>query len=36
MFEAVEAGHGEQFMAVRPYLGAIMEPTNRKFLRSMI
>lgn len=27
-FEAVEAGHGEQFMAVRPYLGAIMEPAN--------
>jgi len=27
-FEAVEAGHGEQFMAVRPYLGAIAEPDN--------
>jgi len=27
-FEPLEAGQGEQFMAVRPYIGAIMEPTN--------
>lgn len=25
----MEAGQGEQFMAVRPYEGAIFEPTNR-------
>ncbi len=28
MFEVMEAGQGEQFMAVRPYEGAIMEPDN--------
>ncbi len=27
-FEPLEAGQGEQFMAVRPYEGAIMEPAN--------
>ena len=27
-FEVMEAGQGEQFMAVRPYEGAIVEPTN--------
>jgi WD40 repeat protein len=27
-FDATDAGHGEQFMAVRPYLGAIVEPAN--------
>ena len=27
-FEGADAGSGEQFMAVRPYEGAIMEPTN--------
>jgi len=32
-FEAQEAS-GEQFMAVRPYIGAIVEPDNRKLLTS--
>jgi WD40 repeat protein len=27
-FECMDAGQGEQFMAVRPYMGAIMEPDN--------
>lgn len=27
-FEGADAGSGEQFMAVRPYEGAIVEPTN--------
>jgi WD40 repeat protein len=27
-FEGADAGSGEQFMAVRPYAGAIIEPTN--------
>lgn len=27
-FEGADAGSGEQFMATRPYEGAIMEPTN--------
>jgi hypothetical protein len=27
-FEAMDAGAGEQFMAVRPYVGAIKEPDN--------
>jgi hypothetical protein len=27
-FDAMDAGAGEQFMAVRPYKGAIMEPDN--------
>lgn len=27
-FEGADAGSGEQFMAVRPYEGAIIEPTN--------
>ena len=26
MFEVEEAGEGEQFMAVKPWLGAIVEP----------
>ena len=30
LFEAVDAGAGEQFMAVKPWIGAIMEPTSRK------
>lgn len=30
MFEAVEAGEGEQFMAVKPWIGAIVEPDSRK------
>ena len=28
MFEIEEAGEGEQFMAVKPWLGAIAEPTS--------
>jgi|LauGreDrversion4_2_1035121.scaffolds.fasta_scaffold136974_1 hypothetical protein len=28
IFDAVEAGSGEQFMAVKPWIGAIAEPTN--------
>ena len=31
MFEAQDAGKGEQFMAVRPYEGAIKEPASRIF-----
>ena len=31
MFEAQDAVKGEQFMAVRPYEGAIAEPTSRIF-----
>jgi microtubule-associated protein-like 6 len=27
-FEAMDAGEGEQFMAVRPYVGAIVEPAS--------
>lgn len=27
-FEVEEAGEGEQFMAVKPWIGAIMEPDN--------
>ena len=30
-FEVQEAGEGEQFMAVKPWIGAIMEPDNRKY-----
>ncbi len=29
-FEAVDAGQGEQFMAVKPWIGAVVEPQNRK------
>ena len=28
LFEAVDAGEGEQFMAVKPWLGAIKEPKS--------
>ena len=28
LFEAVDAGEGEQFMAVKPWIGAVKEPTN--------
>ena len=31
IFEVVEAGSGEEFMAVKPWIGAVVEPTNRKF-----
>jgi ATP-dependent exoDNAse (exonuclease V) beta subunit len=30
IFEVVEAGSGEEFMAVKPWIGAVVEPTNRK------
>ena len=30
-FEQVDAGQGEEFMAVKPWIGAVMEPTDRKF-----
>ena len=29
LFEEVDAGQGEQFMAVKPWIGAIKEPQNR-------
>ena len=32
IFEAVEAGGGEEFMAVKPWIGAVVEPSNRKLL----
>ncbi len=32
LFEAVDAGSGEQFMAVKPWIGAIKEPDNRKII----
>jgi hypothetical protein len=28
LFEEVDAGQGEQFMAVKPWIGAIKEPQN--------
>lgn len=28
MFEEVDAGQGEQFMAVKPWIGAVKEPLN--------
>ena len=28
LFEEVDAGQGEQFMAVKPWIGAIKEPLN--------
>lgn len=31
IFDAVEAGGGEEFMAVKPWIGAVIEPTNRMF-----
>ena len=30
-FEAVDAGAGEQFQAVKPWIGAVVEPENRKY-----
>ena len=32
LFEEVDAGQGEQFMAVKPWIGAVVEPQNRKFV----
>ena len=32
LFEEVDAGSGEQFMAVKPWIGAVKEPQNRKFI----
>jgi len=31
LFEEVDAGSGEQFMATKPWIGAVIEPQNRKF-----
>lgn len=32
-FEVLDAGHGDEFMSVRPYLSAIVEPDNGKYLK---
>jgi hypothetical protein len=31
LFAAEDAGTGEQFMAVKPWIGAVIEPESRKF-----
>ena len=36
LFEAVDAGTGEQFMATKPWIGAVVEPQNRKNLNNLI
>lgn len=30
LFAVEDAGQGEQFMAVKPWIGAVVEPDNRK------
>ena len=30
IFEVVEAGSGEEFMATKPWIGAVIEPSSRK------
>lgn len=36
IFEVVEAGSGEEFMAVKPWIGAVVEPTDRKLSPNFI
>ena len=36
IFASVDAGGGEEFMAVKPWIGAIAEPASRKLINKHI